>query len=231
VPGAPAASAPPTSTAAAPAAAAPLPACPDATPLVQAAAPAAPPTIGQQFTGGGMVAGQGTAGAVTVVVVGGPLAGSRPLLAITPDTKVFVSGGTPNAPDVATTGDQLHEGEAVKFSATRTGASTYVLDEIHAAPVGAVGGQAAKAGAAAQPATPPPVGGSFKAGGVALSSTSGTVTVSVDHGNLTGTVTFTLDCTLGQSLAGDTVDVAGTRTGPSTYDAKQLDVSRAPVNP
>jgi hypothetical protein len=212
--------------------------------------PAGPPAIGQQFSGGGMVAGAGagTTGGITVVVDGGPLAGSQPSLAITPDTKVFLSSAVPDAPDVAATAAQLHTGEVVKFTATKTGATTYVLDEVHAAPVGGTDGSsvqakqaAAAAGgsrgsmqakpAASQAAGPPPIGGPFKAGGVALASTSNSVTVKVDHGNLTGTITFTLDCTVTGSLAGDPVEVAGTRTGTTTYAAQELVVSKPPLTP
>jgi len=55
--------------------------------------------------------------------------------------------------------------------------------------------------------------------------------VYVDHGNLTGTITFTLACTLTHSVAGDPVEVAGTRTGTTTYAAQALVVSGPPVTP
>jgi hypothetical protein len=231
----------------------PPPACSEAAP-VQKPPPAVPPTIGQQFSGGGMVMADGTSGGVTIAIGGGPLAGSQQFFAFTPDTKVFLSSPVPDAPDVASTTAELHAGEGIKFSATRTGATTYVLDEAHAAPVaggasagsrgsrGSAGGsvqakQAAAGGsvqakeAVRQAAGPPPIGGPFKAGGVALASTADSVTVNVDHGNLTGTITFSLACTLTRSVAGDPVEVAGTRTGTTTYAAQELVVSRPPVTP
>jgi hypothetical protein len=240
------------------------PACTETAPGQPPAAPAVPPAIGQQFSGGGMVAATGTAGGVTIAIGGGPLAGSQQFFAVTPATKVFLSSPVPKAPDVASTTAELHVGEGIKFSATRTGATTYVLDEVHAAPVAGSGGSAgsrgsrgsagadgsvqakqaaagatggtdvsaqAKRAAGQQAAGPPPIGGQFKAGGVALASTANSVTVNVDHGNLTGTITFTLACTLTRSVAGDPVEVAGTRTGTTTYAAQELVVSRPPVTP
>ena len=224
----------PITPAAAPAAAAPaaaLPACPAPAPKSQEPVPSGPPAIGQQFSGGGMVDAPPTATSVTIVVQGGPAAGSRLVLAVTADTLVFQSLPGPNAPDVASSIDKLRVGETGKFTATRTGETTYVLDEIHAAPVdvGPPGSAQAQKALGTTVTGPPTIGGPFKVEGVALSAAPGTVTVQVERGNLTGIVTFTLHCTPIQALTGDTVNLAGTRTSATTYDAAELVVSAAPV--
>jgi len=122
------------------------PACTETAPGQPPAAPAVPPAIGQQFSGGGMVAATGTAGGVTIAIGGGPLAGSQQFFAVTPATKVFLSSPVPKAPDVASTTAELHVGEGIKFSATRTGATTYALDEVHAAPIAGGGASAGDRG-------------------------------------------------------------------------------------
>jgi hypothetical protein len=222
--GSPTAPAPPAS---------PLPACPD---RPKASAPAAPPAVGEQFTGGGIITAPGTATAVTVAVPGdviaGPPGGSDLVLAITPGSKIFLSSATPDVPEVAATGDQLRKGEAVKFSATRTSASSYVLNEMHAGPVpsgGPVNGD--KAASSPSLPTPPAIGDRFKVAGVVRSSTTDSVTVNVTGGNLTGIVTFTLHCAPAQPLTGDEIDVAGIRTGPTTFDAIAVGVTKAPRTP
>ena len=178
-----------------------------------------------------MITAAATATSVTVDVVGGALAGSHIVFTVTPDTKLFQSQPAGNTVDVASSAVELREGEAAKFSATRTGASTYVLDEIHASPVdvGPPGSAPAKKALATTVPAPPAIGGPFKVEGVALSAGPGSMTVQVVRGNLTGIVTFTLHCTPAQSLVGETVDLAGTRTSATTYDAAELVVSAAPV--
>ena len=129
--------------------------------------------------------------------------------------------------DQATTGDHLAKGLVAKFAATRTGETTYLVDDIHAgtaAPQGtpSPGAQTrpeTKQGAPGSPASTP-VGGGFKIVGLATASTATTLTVDVQGGSLpTGPVTFTLECSPGVPLVGRTVSVAGTRTGTSTYVA------------
>lgn len=200
--------------------AATLPACPVAPPVQPTDKSQGPPTVGQEFTGGGLVSGPGTATSVSLAVQGGPLAGSDLTLTIGPSSQVFVN-------DQATTGDHLAKGLVAKFTATRTGASTYLVDDLHAgtpAPQGTPAPGAGtrpedKQGAAGSPASTP-VGGGFKVVGLATASTATTLTVDVQGGSLaTGPVTFTLECSPGVPLVGRMVSVAGTRTATSTYVA------------
>jgi hypothetical protein len=191
--------------------------------------PLTPPSIGQSFSAGGEITAPGTATAVTVKVTGPPLDGSTLTLTVTPASKVFLSSPLPDGPEVAATSTQLQSGDGAKFTATRTGATSYSLDELHAGPAssGAPGSPGLKAGAGSTVPTPPPVGGPFKVAGVGVSSTADSVTVNVTRGNLTGVVTFTLSCRPPQNVAGQSVELAGTRTGPDTYAAQAFMVVSA----
>jgi hypothetical protein len=192
-----------------------LPACPPP-PVGQPPAPAGPPTIGQTFTGGGMIVAIGPS-TITVDDVGGPLPGNL-TLAVTADTKLFRSSPKPNVADVATTIDQLSVGDTVKFSAVHSTASTNTLVELHAGPATDASPAGPKQATPAQTPTPPPVGGTFKVGGTVTAYSPGSLTVNVARGNLAGTVTVTIHCAPTPPVVGQIVDIAGTRTGTDTYD-------------
>ncbi|HZQ59556.1 MAG TPA: hypothetical protein VFA84_16055 [Acidimicrobiales bacterium] len=186
-----------------------LPACPAAPPQPNNR-DVAPPSIGQQFTGGGTVTAPGTASGIAVHVDGGPMLGSDLTLTIGPASKVFVD-------EHPATGTQVQKGERVKFSATVVATASYLLDELHAGTPSAV--QTPKQGASGGPAQPA-VGDGFKVTGQATGLTGTTITVDVQGGSLPpGPVTFTLECRPAGSVVGKTVSVAGTRTGASAYDA------------
>ena len=104
--------------------------------------PTAPPSIGQTFAGGGVVATAGTATTITVHIVGGPTDGTTLALAVTADSQILVADPTTGAKQAAT-GDHLQAGWALKFTATRTGASSYALDQLVASPI--LPGDAARA--------------------------------------------------------------------------------------
>jgi len=230
---------------AAPSGAAPvLPTCPSSPPQSREAAPAtqAPPAVGEVFSAGGAVASPGTAASVTVAVSAGPLAGQTITLTIAPSSTVSVGDPTASAGQRAATGDQLHPGQSVKFSATRTGATTYVVGQLSAAgppagpppkPAGgssgappSLRGSAAVSKLPPGGAPPPPVvGDRFKVEGVVESSAAGSLTVKVTGGSLSGVVTFTLHCAPASPLVGKTVDMAGTRTGATTYEVDVLGVA------
>ena len=210
-------------------AACPPPPPPDQASKSAAAVPMTPPAIGGQFTAGGTITSPGTATSVTVRVDMGPLDGSTLTLAVTPASKVFLSGPTPDAPEVTASSTQLQTGEGAKFIATRTGTASYNLDELHS---GAAAGSdtrapAKQAGAPQGPPTPPAIGGPFKIAGTGVSSTGDSITVNVTGGNLSGTVTLTLKCQPPQHVAGDTVEAGGTRTGADTYVADVVIVTPA----
>ena len=205
-------------------------------------APSSPPAIGAEFSGGGVISAPGTATSVTVKVDGGPLAGSTLALAVTPSSRVFEAPASPGAQEVAVSSTQLKTGQMAKFTATRTGTASYVLDEIHAGPAPGSDAQAGQVpGSDSQPgpkqsggaavATPPGVGDPFKVGGVGVSSTNDSITVNVTQGNLSGVITFALTCRPPQNVAGEEVEVAGTRTGAHTYTAQVLIVNPPPVTP
>jgi hypothetical protein len=211
-------------------------------PTAPSTAASTPPGIGAEFSGGGVISAPGTATSVTVKVDGGPLAGSTLTLAVTPSSRVFESSPLPAVHDVAASSTQLNAGQVAKFTATRTGTASYALDEIHAGPVpGSDTPPALKQsgepapGSDAQPglkqsggpalATPPAVGDPFKVGGIGVSSTNDSITVNVTQGNLSGIITFTLTCRPPQNVAGQAVDVAGTRTATNTYTAQVLIVN------
>jgi hypothetical protein len=206
-----------------------LPAC--AAPPLEKSPTSAPPTTGQSFTGGGMIVALGPS-TITVDDLGSPLTG-KVTLTITPATKLFRASPQPKLADQATTIDQLSVGDTVKFTAVRTSATTNTLVELHAgapmdaSPAGAKqaaaadasAGGAKRAAAADEKPAPPPVGGSFKAQGTVTAYSSGSLTVKVTGGNLTGTISFTIGCTPALPIVGHTVNIAGTRTGTNTYDA------------
>ena len=193
-----------------------LPACPPP-PVEQSSAPAAPPTIGQTFSGGGMIVALGPS-TITVDDVGGPLSG-KVTLTVTPDTRLFRSSPQPSVADVATTIDQLGVGDTVKFTAVHSSATTNTLVELHAGPAAGARPAGPKQATPDQTPTPPPVGGSFKAEGTVTAYSPGLLTVNLARGNLTGTVTFTIRCAPALPVVGHIVDVGGTRTGTDTYDA------------
>ncbi len=208
-----------------------LPACPDQ-PAVKPIKDPVTAAIGQQFTGGGIITAKPTATSIALSVVGGPLGNTAITLTVTSDSKVFQATPAPNVADQVTTSDQLQAGETAKFTATRTGATSYVLDELHAAPVTDPGSASGtKAASGLQAPTPAAIGGQFKAGGVAVSWSANSVRVNVTRGNLAGIVTFTLQCTPAHALAGDEVEISGTRTGPTTYVANTINVQAAPLSP
>jgi len=204
------------SAASAPAPVAPaggLPACPVAPAAQPSNKPVAPPTVGQQFTGGGLLTAAGTATSVSVEVQGGPMTGSQLTLTIGPSSKVYLN-------DQAVTGAQLQKGLAVKFSATRIGDTAYLLDELRAGTPSAPAG--VKQGAP-NSVTAPAVGDGFKVAGQVTAATPSTLTVDVQGGSLPpGPYTFTLQCSPAGSLLGKLVAVAGTRTGTSTYEAAMV---------
>jgi hypothetical protein len=172
-----------------------------------------PPTVGQQFTGGGTVSAPGTASSVTIQVDGGPLVGSDLTLMIGPSSQIFVNGKP-------ATGAQLATGTRAKFAATRLTTTTYFVDELHAGTADAAA--AAKEAAPGVPA-PPAVGENFKVAGSVTAATTATVTVDVQGGSLPpGPYTFTLKCTPASPLVGKMVSVVGTRTGASTYVASMV---------
>jgi hypothetical protein len=171
-----------------------------------------PPSVGQQFTGGGTVSAPGTASSVSMQVDGGPMAGSDLTLSIGPSSQISVDGKP-------ATGAQLPKGTRAKFSATRTGTTTYVLDQLFAGTPDAAAAAKAKQGAP-DVVAPPAVGEGFKVAGSVTAATATTITVDVQGGSLPpGPVTFTLKCTPASPLIGKMVSVVGTRTGTSTYDA------------
>ena len=190
-----------------------LPACPPPS-VEKSSAPAPPPTIGQTFTGGGMIVALAPS-TITVDDVGGPLRG-KVTLTITPDTRLFRSSPQSKLADVATTIDQLGVGDPVKFTAVHSSATTNTLVELHTGPATEA---SPKQATPDQAPTPPPVGGSFKAEGTVTAYSPGLLTVNVARGNLTGTVTFTIRCTPAVPVVGHIVDVGGARTGTDTYDA------------
>jgi len=193
--------------------------------------PTAPPSIGQTFAGGGVVATAGTATTITVHIVGGPTDGTTLALAVTADSQILVADPTTGAKQAAT-GDHLQAGWALKFTATRTGASSYALDQLVASPIlPGDAGPSTKAADGAQIPVPPPVGGTVKLRGVVLSTTPSSITVEVLQGNVNGTVTFALKCTLTQSIVGSRLDVVGTRTSATTYEAELFSLSPPGTNP
>jgi hypothetical protein len=174
-----------------------------------------PPAIGQETAGGGVISTPGTATSVRITVQGGPLAGSDVTLTIGPSSLVDVDGQV-------TTGDHLLKGLDAKFTATRTGATTYLADEIHAGTESSAAGT--KQGAPAVVA-PPAIGGNFKVAGAVTAVSATTLTVDVQGGSLPpGPTTFTLQCTAAGVGVGKMVGVAGTRTGASTYTASFVGV-------
>jgi hypothetical protein len=196
-----------------------LPAC-SAPPVGKSVLPAEPPTTGQSFSGGGMIVALGPS-TITVDDVGGPLAGTA-TLTVTPATKLFRASPQPTVADVATTLDRLGVGDAVKFTAVRSSATTNTLVELHAGPATDASQTGSKKATPDQRPAPTPVGGSFKAEGTVTAYSSGALTVNVAHGSLTGTVTFTIHCAPALPVVGQIVDIVGTRTGTHTYDVTDL---------
>jgi hypothetical protein len=222
---------------------------------------AQPPAVGQEFTGGGVVVAPSDGQSVMVDVPAGPLAGSVVTLGITSATKVTVANADGSGETPAPAG-QLRKGQTVKFTATRTGATTYVAKEIHtgptatsaggakvgpdtglagAGPGGAAAAEAAKvatgaaaaeaakvaAGAAARGGTAtagaPADSAGFKVQGVVVAVTAHSLTLKVDTGTPTGTVTFALasgvTCQPQALRPGDRVLVGGVATRAATYEA------------
>ena len=124
-----------------------FPSCPSGAGSSPGAAVAQEPAVGQQFAAGGVLAAAPGPASVTVDVDGGPFAGSRLTLGITPGTTVFVATAD-GAGETAATAGRLRDGQAVKFTATRTGPTSFTADQIHGAPAGTptgVGGPVASA--------------------------------------------------------------------------------------
>lgn len=189
--------------------------------------PAAPPAIGETFSGGGTIVTVGRS-TITVDEMGGPLTG-KVTLTVTPATKLFRLSPQPNVGDVAATITQLAVGDGAKFIAVHSSATINALVELHAGPAAdANPPRAADAPGAKQQGTPdpvttpPPVGGPFKAAGTVAAYSPGSLTVNVTRGNLTGTVTFAIHCAPALPVVGHTVEIAGTRTAADTYDATVL---------
>jgi len=124
----------------------------------------------------------------------------------------------------------VQAGWAVKFTATMTAANTYVIDELHTSPISPSGGAPSTKPTPEIP-IPPPVGAPVKVSGVVLSTTATSITVKVLQGNLDGTVTFALKCTLTEAIVGSRIAVAGTRTSATTYQADQFSLSAPVANP
>jgi hypothetical protein len=206
-------------------AAANLPAC-VAPPAEKSPPPTTPPSVGQSFTGGGMITALGTS-TITVADLGLPVIGTV-TLTVTPDTKLFRASPQARVNDQATTIDQLRVGDTVKFTAVHSSATTNTLVELHAGAATStspastspadVSPGSDKQASADQTPTPPPVGSPFKAGGTVTAYSPGSLTVNVNGGNLTGAVTFTLHCAPALPIVGHTVNILGTRTGADTYD-------------
>jgi hypothetical protein len=193
-----------------------LPACPPP-PVEQSSGRSAPPTIGQTFSGGGLIVALGRS-TITVDDVGGPLRG-KVTLTVTPDTKLFRSSPQSKLADVATTIDQLGVGDTVKFTAVHSSATTNTLVELHTGPATGASPAGPTQATPDQTPTAPPVGGSFKAEGTVTAYSPGLLTVNVARGNVTGTVTFSIRCAPPLPVVGHIVDVSGTRTLTDTYEA------------
>jgi len=166
------------------------------------------------FTGGGMIVALGPS-TITVDDAGGPVTG-KVILTVTPDTKLFRASPQPDIADSATTINQLAVGDKVKFTAVHLSSTNNTLVELHAGPAFVASPNQA---APSQMATPPRIGGSFKAEGTVTAYSPGSLTVNVARGNLTGIVTFTIGCAPALPVVGHIVDIAGTRTGTDTYEA------------
>jgi hypothetical protein len=174
-----------------------------------------PPAVGQNFKVTGTVTAA-TASTVTVALDSGNASGT-------------VTLSTQKAP--------LPSGASVSLGGTRTGQDAYEVTSIgitvgghsegfNATSASSVGGGAASAPAGAAPTIvswtggPPAVGQNFKVTGTVTAATAGTVTVALNGGDASGTVTLTTQ--KAPLPSGATVELGGTRTAQDAYEITSM---------